>query len=100
MLTFIVHHWCRPACIADARRRIDQNAADMAGRPGFVMRQRLERPEDPLLVTTLTTWADEASYAAWQQYKKSRDDQSGGKPDFYEKIVTERFYVRAGGSKA
>lgn len=95
MLTLIVHHWCKPACLADARARIDSNAKDMTGRPGFVMRQRMERPEDPLLVTTLTTWADEASYAAWQQWKKSRDDAGGGKPDYYERIVTERYLVRA-----
>jgi heme-degrading monooxygenase HmoA len=66
MFVRIVHHWAKSGQTEAGRRFIDENGVKMEKAPGFKYRQRLEPPEGPTFITTLTAWDDEASYQAWR----------------------------------
>jgi heme-degrading monooxygenase HmoA len=66
MFVRIVHHWAKPGQTEAGRRFIDENGDKMLDAPGFKYRQRLEPPEGPTFITTLTAWDDEASYQKWR----------------------------------
>jgi heme-degrading monooxygenase HmoA len=98
MFIVVVRHWCRPGMVERARRRVDGNGELMARRAGFVYRHRIETPEDPARVSTITAWADEASCVAWDEWKKARDAAAG--PDaelsaaaLFERVESERYHV-------
>ena len=56
MFIRIVHHWAKPGQTEDGRRFIDENGVKMEKAPGFKYRYRLEPPEGPTIITTLTAW--------------------------------------------
>lgn len=93
MYVVIVHHWCKPDMVEQARKRIDSNGDAMSRCSGFITRYRIEKPEEPLKVSTVTVWADEASNAGWQADKKSRAAESNTVSP-YERWLNEAFHVR------
>lgn len=93
MYVVIVHHWCKPDMVEQARKRIDGNGDAMSRCPGFITRYRIEKPEEPLKVSTVTVWADEAANEAWQADKKSRAAESNTASP-YERWLNEAFHVR------
>jgi heme-degrading monooxygenase HmoA len=66
MFVRIVHHWAKPGQTEAGRRFIDENGDKMLDAPGFKYRQRLEPPEGPTFITTLTAWDSEESYQKWR----------------------------------
>jgi heme-degrading monooxygenase HmoA len=92
MVVVLVHHWCKPGMVEAARARVDGNGDSMAEAPGFVFRYRIERPEDPLRISTVTGWTDRALYEAWRAEKNERHAKSGV-PSPYERAVNEIFEV-------
>jgi len=93
MYVVIVHHWCKPDMVEQARQRIDTNGDAMSRCPGFITRHRIEKPEEPLKISTVTVWLDEASNAGWQADKKTRAGD-GNSVSPYERWVNEAFHVR------
>lgn len=92
MIVVIVHHWCKPDMVEAARERIDRNGDSMAQAPGFLFRCRMERVEEPLKISTVTTWTAEERYRTWQAEKNARD-AAAGLPSPYERAISEMFPV-------
>jgi len=66
MFIRIVQHWAKPGQTEVGRKFIDDNGDKMADAPGFKYRYRLEPPEGPTFITTLTAWDSEESYKKYQ----------------------------------
>jgi heme-degrading monooxygenase HmoA len=92
VIVVIVHHWCKPGMIESARLRIDENGADSARAPGFLFRYRLEKPDEPNRVSTVSGWTSRAAYRAWKD-ARSEADQSVPATAAYERWVNEIFEV-------
>lgn len=98
MFIVISHHFCKPGQADTARQRVDRNGAAMPAEPGFQFRYRLERAQQPDVVSTLTAWNDESDY------QRFRSKRSGGGPDAqslpWDRIESETYEVRAAHEKA
>ncbi len=90
MFIVVVRHQVKPGMIDKATARIDGNGDRMAELPGFLFRHRMVAKTDPLIVSTVTAWAAEANFDAWQKIKAGLPD-TGESP--YAKVETERHYV-------
>ena len=90
MFIVLVRHQVKPGMIDKANARIDGNGDRMAELPGFVFRHRMIAKNDPLLVSTVTGWADEASFDNWTRIKAGLSD-SGESP--YHRVETEKHSV-------
>ena len=62
----------------------------MSKRPGFLYRHRIESPKEPMKISTVTAWTDEASYKAWDQWKKARDAAAGPDNELSAAVLFER----------
>ena len=96
MYVVIVHHWCKRDMVEQALQRIDGNGDAMSRCPGFITRYRMEKPDEPLKISTVTVWADEASNDGWQARKKSEAEQSNAASPAaspYERWLNEAFHV-------
>jgi heme-degrading monooxygenase HmoA len=91
MFIVIVHHWCKPGMTERARRRLDGNGEEMARRPGFLWRHRIEAAKEPLKVSTVTAWSSEATYKAWMDYKKALDRKKTPDPELSATVLFERW---------
>lgn len=91
MVIVIVQHWCKPGMAERTRRRLDGNGEAMSRRPGFLYRHRIENPKEPLKVSTVTAWTDEASYRAWMDYKKTTDAAAGADGELSAAVLFERW---------
>jgi quinol monooxygenase YgiN len=92
MYIVVVHHWCKPDMVEAARKRIDTNGAAMAKAPGFHYRCRMEPGSDPLQVSTITAWTDEAAYRA---HRGQRPPLNFADPAFpFTKVENSGFIVQ------
>jgi heme-degrading monooxygenase HmoA len=73
MFVRIVHHWAKPGQTEAGRKFIDANGDKMKAEPGFKYRYRLEPPDGPEFMTTLTAWDSEESY---QKYHSAQTPYS------------------------
>lgn len=92
MFIVLSHHYCKAGQEEVARERMRKTALDLAGEPGFVYRQHLERPSHPGVLSALTAWIDE------EAYQRNRQKRFGGKPTDmaatpYERIEHETYHV-------
>jgi heme-degrading monooxygenase HmoA len=69
MFIRIVHHWAKPGQTEVGRKFIDDNGDKMTAYRGFRYRYRLEPPEGPTFITTLTAWE---SSDAYQKYRAAQ----------------------------
>jgi heme-degrading monooxygenase HmoA len=92
MFVRIVHHWAKSGQTEAGRKFIDENATKMENAPGFIYRQRLEPPEGPTFITTLTAWDDEAAYQAWRS-KQTPYSQVPHYP--FERTEEQKFVVQS-----
>jgi heme-degrading monooxygenase HmoA len=69
MFLVLVHHHCKPDKVEAAIARIDSNGDQMAKITGFLFRYRTTAKHDPLQISTVTGWANEASYDDWLNTK-------------------------------
>lgn len=90
MFIVLVRHQVKPGMIDQANARIDGNGDRMAELAGFLFRHRMIARNDPLLVTTVTAWTDEASFDAWIKIKAGLPDK-GESP--YQRVETEKHAV-------
>lgn len=95
MLMIIVDHHCRAGMKEQALRRIFDNGNRMATVDGFLFRHTGEETRNPLVITTVTGWRDEASYRAWLDVKPK--DDGGESP--YESFVNRSFVTISAPSK-
>jgi heme-degrading monooxygenase HmoA len=93
MVIVILHHWVMPDKMAQARVRIDENGDAMAAAPGFRFRYRIENPDEPLKISTLTAWADDASHHNFRNAKMARDAANGIVAP-YDRVEREVFQVK------
>jgi len=92
MFIRIVHHWAKPGQTEAGRKFIDDNGDKMTTWPGFKYRYRLEPPEGPTFITTLTAWDSEESY---DQYRAAQTPYSEV-PDYpFARTEDERFVVQS-----
>ena len=92
MIVVISHHWCKPNMEALAREKIDQSGNIMESAPGFLYRYRIEPPADPTQISTMTAWADEASYRSYRAARKPSDPKDPSVP--YARVASEVFDVQ------
>ena len=92
MIIVIVHHWCKPDMVDAARARVDQNGDLAAKQPGFLFRYRLDRPEEPLRMSTVSGWASREAYRAATDAKNAAEKASN-LPSPYERALNEVFEV-------
>jgi heme-degrading monooxygenase HmoA len=69
MFIVVVRHYVKPDKVDKAIARIDNNGELMAEVPGFLFRHRMVAKNDPLIMSTITAWMDEASFQVWQKIK-------------------------------
>jgi heme-degrading monooxygenase HmoA len=93
MVIVVVHHWCKPGMLEAARKRIDENGDSSADAQGFLFRYRLERPEEPERVSTVTGWTSREAYRAWKD-ERNKYDAAAGVVSPYERASNEIFEVQ------
>ena len=77
MITVIVHHYVLREQLERAESAIKGNGKAMRDFKGFVSRQTLYGKEDPLQITTVTTWNSADELEAWD----NRPDRPQPQPD-------------------
>ena len=77
MITVIVHHYVLREHLEQAESNIKGNGKAMRDFKGFVSRQTLHAQEDPLQITTVTTWNSVGEFQAWG----NRPGRSQPQPD-------------------
>jgi heme-degrading monooxygenase HmoA len=92
MIIVVVHHWCKPDMVDAARRRVDENGDLAASAPGFLFRYRLERPEEPLRISTVSAWTTREAYRAATEAKNVKD-KAANLESPYERALNEVFEV-------
>jgi heme-degrading monooxygenase HmoA len=92
MIIVIVHHWCKPGMVEAARRRVDENGDLAASAAGLLFRYRLERPEEPLRISTVSAWTSREAYRAADAVKKAKDAANPLESP-YERALNEIFEV-------
>lgn len=92
MIVVIVHLWCKPDMVDAARARVDENGASAAAAAGFLFRYRLERPDEPLRISTVSGWTSTECYRAWAKAKNEKD-AAGNAVSPYERALNEVFEV-------
>ena len=93
MFIVVVHHRCKPGMVDAARKRIDGNGEAMAKAPGFHYRCRMEPGSDPLQVSTITAWTDEAAYRAFRGQRPPLDFVNPAIP--FTKVENTQFIVQS-----
>ena len=92
MFVRIVHHWAKPGKTETGQKFIDDYGDKMKGYPGFKYRYRLEPPEGPTFITTLTAWDSEESY---QKYRSAQTPYSQ-MPDYpFERTEPQELMVQS-----
>jgi heme-degrading monooxygenase HmoA len=76
MLIVTVHHHCREGMLEQAERRIDANGTLMKAVNGFLFRYRMIAEKDPLLILTVTGWANASSYDEWLRAKPTAKESA------------------------
>ncbi len=92
MIVVIVHHWCKPGMVEAALARVDENGDLAASAPGFLFRYRLERPDEPLRVSTVSGWTSREAYRAATEAKNAKD-KAANLESPYERALNEVFEV-------
>ncbi len=92
MIIVLVRHVVKPGMLDKAIARVDSNGDQMSKLPGFLFRHRLRSKNDPMIVSTVTAWTDEASFDAWNKIKAGLPD-SGESP--YLRADSERHFVES-----
>ncbi len=93
MFVVIVNHWCKPGKADIARARIDHNGDEMKAAEGFVSRYRLESPNDPNKVSTVTVWTEGALYHKFKDAQRKQAAAAAPTESPYERVVNETFEV-------
>jgi heme-degrading monooxygenase HmoA len=88
VLLVISHHYCDDGRIEEAIERLDANSDRMTRAAGFLFRHRMQSEDDPLKLSTLTAWADQAAYDAYQSVPKPPRT-----PAPYSQIETEIYLI-------
>jgi heme-degrading monooxygenase HmoA len=92
MFVVISHHWCKPNMEDAARTRIDQSGVAMESAPGFLYRYRIEPPQDPTQILTMTAWSDEQAYRTFRASRSLPDPKDPSVP--YGRVAMELYEVR------
>jgi heme-degrading monooxygenase HmoA len=90
MILAIVNHYCKPAMVEKAARRMDENGAAMAAAPGFRFRYRMISTENPNKMSSVTAWESREAYDNYLEARRQGPrgaDFAGESP--YERIDTE-----------
>lgn len=95
MFVVVVDHFCKPDRVGDAVARIDLNGDQMAQLPGFLFRYRMTGTANPLQMSTITAWTDQAAYDGWIARKRALEAAAGPGPKGspYEKAVNTTYTV-------
>lgn len=93
MYVRIVHHWCKPGQIEAGRRFIDRQGVAQTGAPGFRYRYRMEPPDGPTVMTTLSAWEDEGAFERFRAGRKPHDFADSAYP--FERVEHQAFTVLA-----
>lgn len=92
MFIRIVQHWAKAGQTETGRQFIDANGDKMTGASGFKYRYRLEPPEGPTFITTLTAWDSEDSYLKFKATQASYSDN----PDYpFERVASQELVVQS-----
>lgn len=91
MITVIVNHYVLQERFQQADARVKESGRVMRSYPGFVSRQTLYAQQDPMQITTVTTWRSLEDYQRWDD--RNRPQPSPGAPTRWsrpvEKVVFE-----------
>lgn len=91
MFIRIVRHWCHEGGLEEGRAHIDSVGQGTAEAAGFLYRYRLEQPDQPQVLTTLTAWQDEAAFGAFQASRRA--GQHSAPP--FARVEHEAYHVRS-----
>lgn len=86
MITVIVNHYVLPDQLRRAKAGIRENGRLMRSYPGFVSRQTLIAQQDPLQVTTVTSWRRMRDYQGWTN-RPGRPQPAPGAPTRWSRPV-------------
>jgi heme-degrading monooxygenase HmoA len=75
-----------------AIRRVDANGDSSAEAPGFLFRYRMETPNEPERISTVSGWESREAYRAWKDARNAHD-ASVGAENPYARWVNEVFEV-------
>ena len=84
MITVLIHHWVKPEDKETLKRLCRESGDEQSKWRGFLSRHVWEAMDDPLKITTVTTWRSKADRDAWWDDANRR----GPNPD------EERIYTR------
>ena len=65
MITVLIHHWVKPEHKELLNRLCLESGDDQSKWPGFVNRHVWAAMDNPLKITTVTTWRSKAHRDAW-----------------------------------
>ena len=71
MIARMVHHRCNPQYMEKSRQHVDRVGEVAAITPGFVCRLRLDDPNDPSVIITMTVWEEPDSLKAFQKSQEA-----------------------------
>ena len=91
MFVRVVHHWCKAGRVQDGREHMDKVGQSTAAAPGFVFRFRMESPDDPSLLTTMTVWRDRTAFTDFQAGRKPSSHEDPANP--FERMESQTFDV-------
>lgn len=92
MIIVVVHHWVKAGMMDAARHRIDTNGDSSAQAPGFLFRYRMEKPDEPERISTVSGWMSREAYRAWKDAQNARDASAGAESP-YARALNEIFEV-------
>ncbi len=90
MFVRVARHWCKPGKIDAGRDFIDRQGSAQASAPGFKFRYRLEPPEGPGIIATITGWEDEAAFDRFRAGANTKRDEASYP---FDRVEDERFVV-------
>jgi heme-degrading monooxygenase HmoA len=92
MFVRIARHWCKPGQIDAGRDFIDRQGSAQASAPGFRFRYRLEPPEGPGIIATVTAWEDQA---AFEKFRAGATTDRSAATYPFERVEDETFVVKS-----
>ena len=65
MITVLIHYWVKPEHKEELKRLCRESGERQSKYPGFISRQTWVSMDDPLRITTITTWRSKEERDAW-----------------------------------
>ena len=91
MITVISHHYVKEDQAAEADRMIREAGRAMRGFKGLASRQTLHSNDNPLKITTVTTWKSQEDQEAWFG-SAERQSITGGGHALWSKPPQQEFF--------